>query len=395
MKKRKVLFVEDERITLAKIQKTVADEPYQSLFAGDGSLALEVLDAESIDVIVTDLIMPVIDGLELLEQVKTKKPEIIRVIVSSASDTDSLLDAINRGSVYRYLLKPYKPEELKIVVRQALEISIIQQDRQRLLIELEQANRQLQNTVQYRTNQVLDLYNQAEIGKYAAQLVHNLNNPLQSIFGALHISQVALEPSPPDEAMLHKMHKVLLRGADKLEKIIDSVLSHSKNFALYQPEPVNINEIIDDEMEFFNLNVMFKDEIEKELDLQNDLLPVFGNYIQLKQIFDNLINNAIDAMEATPLKFLKIKTRNGEGLVIIEIADTGEGIESNNLEKIFKPDFSTKPRDKGTGLGLASVRSMVAAYNGDVQVRSEPGKGATFTVRLPAYTPESAGTKDI
>jgi len=395
MKNRKVLFVEDDRITLAKIRKTVAAEPYQAIFTENGAQAIEILDSEKIDVVVTDLMMPVMDGLELLERLKEKKPEVLRVIVSSASDTDSLLDAINRGSVYRYVLKPYKTDELKIVVRQSLEMSIIQQDRQRILMELEQANRQLHKTVQYRTNQVLDLYNQAEIGKYAAQLVHNLNNPLQAIFGALHISQIALEPSPPDEDLLNRMHSVLLSGADKLEKIIDSVLAHSKNRALYQPEPVDINEIIDDEMEFFNLNPTFKNEIEKKLDLQKDLLPVHGNYIQLKQIFDNLIKNAIDAMEATPLKFLRIKTRSSEGGVIIEIEDTGEGIESDNFEKIFKPDFSTKPRDKGTGLGLASVRSMVAAYNGEVQVRSERGKGTTFTVRLPAYTLESDGTKKI
>ena len=171
------------------------------------------------------------------------------------------------------------------------------------------------------------------------------------VTGALHISQVALEPSPPDEAMLHRMHKVLLRGADKLEKIIDSVLSHSKNRALYQPEPVNINEIIDDEMEFFNLNVTFKDEIEKELDLQKDLLPVFGNYIQLKQIFDNLINNAIDAMEATPLKFLKIKTRSGEGGLLSRLQIPARGSKVTILRKylnqISAPSQETKEQAWG------------------------------------------------
>lgn len=352
MKNRKVLFVEDDRITLAKIRKTVAAEPYQAIFTENGAQAIEILDSEKIDVVVTDLMMPVMDGLELLERLKEKKPEVLRVIVSSASDTDSLLDAINRGSVYRYVLKPYKTDELKIVVRQSLEMSIIQQDRQRILMELEQANRQLHKTVQYRTNQVLDLYNQAEIGKYAAQLVHNLNNPLQAIFGALHISQIALEPSPPDEDLLNRMHSVLLSGADKLEKIIDSVLAHSKNRALYQPEPVDINEIIDDEMEFFNLNATFKNEIEKKLDLQKDLLPVHGNYIQLKQIFDNLIKNAIDAMEATPLKFLRIKTRSSEGGLLSRLKIPVRGSKVTILRKYLNLILVQNPGTKARGWGL-------------------------------------------
>jgi len=395
MEDRKVLFVEDDRVTLATIGHMVKDEPYQSMFAENGHQAIEILENEDIDVVVTDLEMPEINGIELLDWVKANKTDAVRVVASAKKDSGTLLSAINRGSIYRYVTKPIDREDLKITVRQSLEISIIQKDRQRLLLELERANLKLQETVQYRTNQVLDLYNQAEIGKYSAQLVHNLNNPLQAIFGALHISQIALETSPPDEDSLKKMHRVLLSGADKLEKIIDSVLSHSKNPALYKPERVNINALVEDEMEFFNLNATFKNEVNKEVDLQKDLLPVFGNYIQLKQILDNLIKNAIDAMQETSDKRLKITTHNEEGWIFISVSDTGEGIEAKNFEKIFQPDFSTKPRDKGTGLGLASVRSMVAAYNGEVQVRSERGEGTTFTVRLPAYNPEADGTKDI
>ena len=92
-------------------------------------------------------------------------------------------------------------------------------------------------------------------------------------------------------------------------------------------------------------------------------------------------------MEETPVKVLTIATLHEEGWVKIEISDTGVGIDIENLDNIFLPDFSTKPNDKGTGLGLASVRSMVSAYDGDAVVQSEPDEGATFTVRLPAHYP--------
>ena len=98
---------------------------------------------------------------------------------------------------------------------------------------------------------------------------------------------------------------------------------------------------------------------------------------------DNLIKNAIDAMEHSDKKCFGIKTGMENGDIIIEISDTGKGIAAENLEKIFSPDYTTKPVAKGTGLGLASVKTMINAYSGNIIVESEKGKGTLFTVRIP------------
>ncbi len=130
MENRKVLFVEDDRVTLATIERMVNNELYRSIFSENGKQALEILKAEAIDVVVTDLVMPEMAGMELLDWVTANKPDVIRVIVSGEKDTNTLLDAINRGSVYRYIAKPIDREHFKIIVRQSLEFSIIQKDRQ-------------------------------------------------------------------------------------------------------------------------------------------------------------------------------------------------------------------------------------------------------------------------
>lgn len=108
-----------------------------------------------------------------------------------------------------------------------------------------------------------------------------------------------------------------------------------------------------------------------------------GNPIQIKQIVDNLVKNAIDAMEHSPQKRLTLQTRLEDKAVAIIVSDTGEGIAEENLARIFLPDFTTKPIVKGTGLGLASVKTMVEAYSGDIQVESKKGEGTTFIVRIP------------
>lgn len=105
--------------------------------------------------------------------------------------------------------------------------------------------------------------------------------------------------------------------------------------------------------------------------------------MQIKQIVDNLITNAIDAMEACSPKRLSVATRVKNRHVELAITDSGEGIDTGDMTRIFSPYFTTKPVGKGTGLGLASVKTMVDAYNGSISVESKKGQGTTFSVRLP------------
>lgn len=127
--------------------------------------------------------------------------------------------------------------------------------------------------------------------------------------------------------------------------------------------------------------------MEKHVDLSDNLPQISGNAIQIKQLIDNLVKNAIDAMEHSPGKHLTVQTHLEDETVAIRISDTGEGIAQENLARIFFPDFTTKPIGKGTGLGLASVKSMVEAYSGEIQVESKNGEGTTFIVKIPVNGP--------
>lgn len=379
-----VLFVDDDRITLAAVQRLVREEPYRAIFAASGSQALEVLESEPVDVVVTDIMMPEMDGLTLLDWVQAEYPDSIRVIMSAANDTVSLLESINRGSIYRYILKPWHEEEFITTVRQAVEFFEIQTDRNRLLAELESANHLLRARIQQRTDQLMDLYNHAEIGKYASHIVHNLNSPLQSIFGALELCKMAVDKEPPDKGNVLALLDRIEQRADHLAQIVRTILIHAKDDALYHHDKLDLNAILEDEVAFFELDAAFKNEIHQRLNLDTTLPHIMGNATQIKQILHNLVSNAVDAMGASVEKVLTVATATEADWAEIIIGDTGEGIAPENIEKIFSPDFTTKPPGKGTGLGLASVRAMVNAYGGEVLVQSEPGRGTTITVRLPA-----------
>lgn len=383
MKNRTVLFVDDDRITLKALERTMQDEPYRRLFALSGSQALDIMAAETVDVVVTDLMMPEMDGMMLLDWVQAEYPEAIRVVLSALSDTTSILEAINNGSVYRYIVKPWNRDELKITVRQALELFEIQQEKKGLLSQLEMHNRLLEQRVAERSQQLLDIDSQAEIGKHVSQIVHNLNSPLQAIFGTVDLAALKLSKENPDLAKITQLMGRVKESALHLEKIIRSILLHVRTNVMHGSDAVDINGIITSELEFFKINPVFKQDIEKQVDLAEPAPIISGNSVQIKQIVNNLITNAIDAMEVCNPKRLSVATRVWNNQVELSIADTGVGIDTDDIAKIFSPDFTTKPVGKGTGLGLASVKTMVEAYNGSISVESQKGQGATFRVRLP------------
>ncbi len=378
-----VLFVDDEERILKALRRLFRPEQYRTFFASGGPAALDILNAENVSVVITDLSMPGMDGFTLLDRVKAEYPDIIRIVMSGHSDTNTILNAINQGNLYRYIVKPFNEAELKITTKQAVELFNLQQDKRNLMHRLEEHNNLLEERVEKRTKQLLSIEKKAEIGKHASQIVHNMNNPLMAVFGSIGIVELMMENTNPDMNKLREFLGIMKKNAGDLKKIIRSILDHARESGRSRTEPVNTNEIIANALEFFKFDSTFKYKIKKNISLAENLPFIKGDSIQIKQILDNLIKNAIDAMEHSDKKCLGIKTGMKNGNIIIKISDTGEGIAAEDLEKIFSPDYTTKPVGKGTGLGLASVKTMINAYSGNIKVESKKGKGTLFTVQLP------------
>jgi len=383
METRTVLFVDDDRLIISALKRIAKKEPYRSLFSPGGREALDLLKEETVHVIVTDLGMPGMDGLALLKYVQQSYPHILRLVLSGFADKKSILNAINRGNVYRYIVKPWNNIELMIIIRQAIDVFNLQEERRALLKKLEEHNRLLEKRVEKRTRQLLAIQSKAEIGKYSSQIVHNLNNPLQAIRSSAELAHFVLSDENPDLKKLDKYLQNIQTSSSDLEKITSGILIHVRDETLFDTEQIDINEIIKRELEFFELNHTYKHQIEKKVSLLDNLPRIPANPVHIKQIIDNLVKNAINAMENTQEKKLTIETYMEDKNVSVRISDTGEGIFKEDLKKIFSPDFTTKPISKGTGLGLASVKTMLDAYSGDIQVKSKRGEGTTFTIRIP------------
>ena len=137
MEKRTVLFVDDNQSVLTSLERGLLDEPYKTLFATSGKKALEILEEKKVHVIVTDMRMPEMTGLELLRIVKEKYPHIIRLVLSGYAQITTLLTAINQGEIFKFITKPWKlEEEFKSNIQQAIDYYNLQAERDELAAEV-------------------------------------------------------------------------------------------------------------------------------------------------------------------------------------------------------------------------------------------------------------------
>jgi signal transduction histidine kinase len=376
--------VDDDPRIRSSVKRALRSEPYDLLLAESGQQALKIMADRTVQVVVSDMGMPGMGGIRLLIKVAEQSPDTVCMILSGESDINIILEAINSGKIYQYILKPWDNDNLKIVIRQALNLWDLRRERESLLEALQTYNRHLEELVAQRTRQVLAVERQADIGRYASQIVHNLSNPLSAISASLELLATYVGGNQLDKKKLGKILTIGQDAAGDLREMIVGILNHAEEAERILMFSMEINPLIEKEIAFFDMVPDFKYQIEKQLLLDPSVGRIRGNPIQIKQILDNLIKNALDAMEDAPVKKLTIQTAAEKDQVVLRITDTGHGISPDHIERIFAADFTTKPVGKGTGLGLASVKAMMAAYSGTIQVESKVNEGTTFTIRFPA-----------
>ena len=384
MEKRTVLIVGNDPRMHGFAHGCMQEAPFNVQVVSDGTAARAFLQNNAVHIILIDIDLPDNQGQALLKEVQQLYPEAIRLIMSNRADVDVVLTAASEGNVYRYLIRPLEDcSALMLLLNHAAAQYVLQQEQRKRLQGLELHAQQLERQIEERTRRLAAIETKVEIGTHALQVVHNLNICVGNIFNSLEIIESLLLDVHPDPNELAKFITNAKTSVMDFKEIIAEILVHAGSKKESCSELVDINQLIRHEQKFLELNPHYKYEIDRMLDLQDNLPPVWGHPLQLKQVIDNLINNAVDAMESSPCKQLRIKTRVDKQEVIVTIADTGQGIPEQDLPNIFSPDFTTKPIGKGTGLGLASVKSLLDANNGDIAIQSREGQGTTATFTLP------------
>lgn len=290
---------------------------------------------------------------------------------------------ISRGN-YDYLIRVRGKDELSLLARRFMEMSSSLKEKITQLgtlnRDLVERNRELDETLRKLQSAQQDLVRSerlAATGKMTAQLAHEINNPIHNIQSCLKTALNRL----PDSAKGRDLIDVAYVEVTRLSQLTVQMLNFYRT-SLVEDEmkPTNLNEVLDDvvkvtQVELHNKNIALHTQIDPALP------QIRGSRDKLKQVLLNLISNASDAMPHGGRLDLRAGTTNGT--VRLTVQDNGMGIPKENINRIFEAFFTTKGKVSGVGLGLSVSYGIVNQHRGTIEVESEAGKGASFTVVLP------------
>ena len=223
----------------------------------------------------------------------------------------------------------------------------------------------------------------ASVGLLTAGIAHEINNPLFVITGYLDVIREMVDSEDVTAEDLADITVKLETASQAIVKLVSGLKTYVRieETALV---PIDLNSAIEESLGLVSF-LYRQDNIELRNEQAQGSPVIMGNIGKLQQVLMNLLSNARDAMESSPERVISVQTCTENGNVVLELSDTGCGIEADKLRKIFASGYTTKPVGKGSGMGLNLVRKMVQEMNGKIRADSEPGKGTTFRLEFPRH----------
>ncbi len=345
-----VLIVDDNIDTVELLRKRLKAEDYNTIEAYDGEEALKKVYESPPDIIILDVMMPKMDGYEVCYRLKSdERTKLIPIIMLTAkSDVESKIKGFDIGAD-DYMPKPFDYRELSARIRS-------------LLARKETAEK------------VVEEEKTESVRKLIDSLSHEIRNPIVSIAGFAKKVYNSLAPGDPNKPYL----MTIIQESERLERLLSDILN-LKMIAIGFLENVDPKKAVEEVLEEFEKEIEDK-SIEVEISFK-EIPSVYIDKEHLKIVLRNIIKNAIEAMEKSDRRILKISTECTDKDLEIKISDTGKGIPKELIKKIFDPFFTTKVY--GPGLGLTISLTIVQYYRGFISIESELGKGTTVIIRLP------------
>lgn len=384
------LLIVDDEIEVTKSLARQFRRKYKIHTAHNVDEAIEVMENENIQVVISDQRMPGLTGVDFFHKIKDRYPDALKLILTGYSDIEAVIGAINEGQVFRYITKPWNPTELEATIKEAFEKYELITKNRKLMRNLYDANQNLEEKVKLRTSE-LEQSNEKlkqlniEKNKYIGIVAHDLRVPIGNIFSfsELLISEYS---NLSVEEHLEFISIINERSSYSLS-LMESFLDASKiesgilelNFKTWE-----YNELLKN---CISQNIIFANKKMQTLIFESneDNHSVLCDRDKIEQSINNLISNAIKFSSLGKRIWIKIEKKNNQ--LITSIIDEGQGIPEDELKSIFKSYQTTtvKPTagEKSTGLGLAIVKKIIEAHNGKIWVESAVGKGSCFSFSIP------------
>lgn len=357
----RILVVDDENGPRQALRMLLKEE-HDVYIAPDVPVAQQILSDHEIDMVITDLRMPKLSGVHLLQWSKTLFPEIEVIILTGYGELDTAINAVEYGAL-AYVEKPFDADEILRHIEVGLE-------KRRHDIE----RRQLEELA-------LEANRFETLGRFVSGMLHDLGTPLSVIGSQIDLIGYQAEEQLPNER-LGTMRTQVNLCSDIVRTAMNFLRHETQRFTI-----VSLNDIAQSCIDVSKAITM-EHSVKVETEFDENLPMCEGDYVLLRQALLNLITNACQAMEGQEEdRLIKVKTWREDETLYLSVHDNGPGIPAKDRAKVFNTFYSTKG-ERGTGLGLAVVRNVMDRHRGNVVIGENGERGALFSLRFPLTMPK-------
>lgn len=350
-----ILIVDDE-LGPRESLKMILNPYYNVHVAERGVQAIDLLNKFPVDLVTLDLKMPGLTGINVLEKVKQRDPDIEAIIITGYGSLDTAIEGLRLGA-FDYISKPFDVNHILSLVRRGLE-------RRRAKSKLKQVK-----------------------SDFLSNVSHELRTPLSVVVGFVYLllNQVIGKLTEDQQKVLETVY----RNSEELLELIDNVLwmtSLNAGDTGAMIDEFDAREVVEESIKRYDQ--VFRDKgLRLSVDMPDDRLTILSDRAKVERVFQNIFNNAVKFTADGDIKVKANPSADGLGIEF-EVADTGVGIDKSKMALIFEPfqqiDKSTQRSCSGLGLGLTVARRMAQLIGGTVEINSEAGVGTSVTMRFPS-----------
>ncbi len=373
-----ILVIDDEMGPRESLRMLLKPS-YQVHTADTVEKGLQLLTEKKPDTIVMDIRMPGMTGIEGLRRIRQIDPHLSVIMLTGFGALETAKEALRLGA-NDYISKPFDAREMREVISRNVERTRLHRTSENAAGEIKELNNRL-------LQELAQKERLASLGQASAEFVHDIGNPLTIVWGYVQLLAKKLDESErsddPNAVNSNKELEIIEQNVRLCRDLLTMWQSYGSVEAAPH-KPISVSEIVSEVVA--SVGAMAKENgVELKCDVTTDPCSLTGDAVQITRAIQNVIINAVQASTESKGS-VEVTCVRKDFYVDVRTADTGCGINPDQVAKIFDPYFTTKQGKSGTGLGLYITKKVVEDHSGSIKVDTAPGAGTTITIRLPLAT---------